>query len=75
MKNSLKKIIREIIEKVINENNYSDSYYEFRDKVMEKIFDDFKNRKQKQYKRIPWRLIHIDMLKTIWENDCLKKVI
>lgn len=68
MKNSLKKIIREIIEKVINENSYSDEYYEFRDKVMEKIFDDFKNRKQKQYKRIPWRLIQIDMLKTMWEE-------
>ena len=71
MKVVLRKIISEIVSKIIKESyleTISEYLYELEDNLKEKIFNDFVNREKLGYKRIPWRTIPIGMLKITWEN-------
>ena len=63
---AIKKIIKEVIEKLFED--YNEDLFDEENYLKQKIFDDFFNRKEKGYTRVPWRLIPYELLEITWNK-------
>jgi len=63
---AIKKIIKEVIEKLFED--YNEDLFDEENYLKQKIFDDFFSRKEKGYTRVPWRLIPYELLEITWNK-------
>lgn len=67
---AIKKIIKEVIENLFEDFDEEIFYdlFDIENKLKQKIFYDFIHREEKNYKRVPWRLIPYELLQTTWNK-------